>query len=147
VRKMITKRSGKCWRLYSELQVKMEWVAADMHVQFELNPAAYWCTAYNCRVFQWSRDFSKSVRCCLFVYSDTLWWTTTDISCLIDIERTFCDGKDVWWCLSQDSAAISHELHANYQVIKFCYRDYFQRSDGEMLILLCSKWSNLPTLT
>jgi len=45
---------------------------------------------------------SKSVRCCLFVYRDTSWWTTADISCLIDIKRTFFDGKDSWCCLSQD---------------------------------------------
>jgi hypothetical protein len=55
-RKIITKRSGKCWRLYSELQVKMEWVTANLHIQFKLNPAAYRCTAYCCRGFQWSRD-------------------------------------------------------------------------------------------
>jgi len=50
VMKMITKRNGKSWRLYSLLQVKMEWVTANLHIQFKLNPAAY-----NCRGFQWSR--------------------------------------------------------------------------------------------
>jgi len=80
VRKMITKRSGKCWRLYSELQVKMEWVAANLHVQLRLNPAAY-----SCRGFQQSRNFSQSVRRCLLDYRDTSRWTTADISCLIDI--------------------------------------------------------------
>jgi len=114
VRKMITKRSGKCWRLYSELQVKMEWVTANLHVQFELNPAAY-----SCRGFQRSRNFSQSVRRCLLVYRDKLRWTTADISCLIDIKRSFFDGKEVWWCLSQDIATILHESHANYQVIRY----------------------------
>jgi len=51
VRKMITKRSGNSWRLYSYLQVKMKWVTANMHFQFKLNPAAY-----SCRGFQWSCD-------------------------------------------------------------------------------------------
>jgi len=49
VRKIITKRSGKSWRLYSNLQVKMERVTANLHLQFKLNPAAYSCTAYSCR--------------------------------------------------------------------------------------------------
>jgi len=115
VRKMITKRSAKCWRLYCELQVKMEWVTANLHVQFKLNPAVY-----RCRGFQRSRDFSKSVQCCLFVYRVTSRWTTADISCLIDLKRSFFDGKDVWWCLSQDIARILHESHANYQVIMYC---------------------------
>ena len=48
VRKMIMKRSGKSWRLYSYLEIKMEWVTANLHLQFKLNPAAY-----RCRGFQW----------------------------------------------------------------------------------------------
>jgi hypothetical protein len=112
VRNMITKRSGKCLRLYNELQVKMESVTANLHIQFKLNPAAY-----SSRGLQRSRDLSKLVQCCLFVYSDTLRWTTGDISCLIDINRTFFKRKDVCWCLSQDIAVILQEPHANYQVI------------------------------
>ena len=115
-RKMITKRIGKCWRLYSELQVKMEWVTANLHVEFELNTAAYSCTAYSCRRFQQSCDFSMSVRWCLFVYRDILSWMTADISCLINIKRTFRNGKDVWWCLSPDIARMLTESHANYRV-------------------------------
>jgi len=115
VRKMITKRCGKCWRFYCELQVKMEWVTANLHIQFKLNPAVY-----RCRGFQWSRDFSKSVWCCLSVYRVTSRWTTADISCLIDLQSSFFDRKDVWWCLSQDIAGILHEPHANYQVIMYC---------------------------
>ena len=56
VRKMFTKRSGKYWRLYSLLQVKMEWVTVNLHVQFKLNPATYSCTAYSYRGFQWSSN-------------------------------------------------------------------------------------------
>jgi len=114
VRKMIKKRSGKCWRLYSELQVKMEWVTANLHLQFKMNPAAY-----SCRGFQRSRDFSQSVWCRLLVYRYTSRSTTADISCLIDIKRSFFDGKDVWWCLSQDIAGILLESQANYQVIMY----------------------------
>jgi len=62
---------------------------------------------------------SKLVRCWLFVHRDTSWWTTADISYLRDITRTFFDGKDVWWFLSQDIARILHESHANYQVIMY----------------------------
>jgi hypothetical protein len=112
MKSMITKGSGNCWRLYSELQVKMEWVTANLHVQFKLNSAAY-----SCRGFQQSRDFSKLVQCYLFAYRYISRWTTADISCLIDIKRSFFEGKDVWWCLSQDIARILHESHANYQVI------------------------------
>jgi len=56
VRKMITKRSGKCWRLYRELQVKMEWVTVNLHLQFKLSPAGYSCTTDSCRGFQLSGD-------------------------------------------------------------------------------------------
>jgi hypothetical protein len=51
VRKLITKRSGKSWRLYSELHVNMEYVTANFHHQFKLNAAAYRCTAYSCRQY------------------------------------------------------------------------------------------------
>ena len=112
VRMMITKRSGKCWRLYSELQVKMESVTANLHVQFKLTPAAYSCWG-----FLRSRDFSQSVLLCLLVYRDTSRWTKADIAWLIDIKRWFFEGKDVWRCLSQDIAGILHESHANYQLI------------------------------
>jgi len=114
VRKMITKRCGKCWRLYSELQAKMEWVTANLHVQFKVNPAAY-----SCRGFQQSLNFSQSVGRCLLVYRDTSRWTTAYISCLRHIKESFFDGKDVWWCLSQGIAGILHESHANYQVIMY----------------------------
>jgi hypothetical protein len=117
---MITKTSGACWRLCSKLQVRMECVATNLHVQFELNPAVYRCTAYSCRVIKRSRDFSKLVWCCLFVYRDTSRWSTADISCSIDIQRTFGDWKDVWWCLSPDIARILQESHPNYQVIMYC---------------------------
>jgi hypothetical protein len=126
VRKMITKRSGKCWRLYIELQVKMEWVTANLHVQFKLNPAAY-----SCRGFNQLRDFSKSVRNCVFIYRDTSRWTTAGMSCLIDINRSLFKGKNVCWCLSQDIAEILHESHANYQVIIYCWHDYSQCSDSQ----------------
>jgi len=62
---------------------------------------------------------SKSVQCCLFVCRDISWWTTADITFLIDINRTFFDEKDIWWCLSQDIAGILHESHANNQVILY----------------------------
>jgi len=61
----------------------------------------------------------KSVRYCLFVCRDILWWTTADISCLIDIKRSFLNRKEVWWCLSQDIARILHESQANHQVIMY----------------------------
>jgi len=62
---------------------------------------------------------SKLVQCCVYVYSHTLWWTKADISCLIDIKRTFSDWKDVWRCLSQDIAGILHESHADHQVMVY----------------------------
>jgi len=108
VKIIITKRSRKCWRLYSELQLKMEWVTANLHVRFKLNPAAYIC-----RGFQRSQDFSRSVRHWLLVHRDTSRWMTADIAYLIDIKGSFFDGKNVWWCLYQDIAGIWHESHAN----------------------------------
>jgi len=114
MRMMITKRWGVCWRLNSELQVKMEWVTANLHIQLKVNPAAY-----SCRGFQRSHYFIQSVGCFLLVYWDTSRWTTADISCLIDIKWSFFDGKDVWWCLSQDIAGILHESPTHYQVIVY----------------------------
>jgi len=61
MRKMITKRSGKCCRLYSELQFKMEWVTAKLHFQLKLNPAEYIYSAYSCQGYQRSCNSSKSV--------------------------------------------------------------------------------------
>jgi len=60
---------------------------------------------------------SRSVRCCLFVYRDTSRWTTAVIACLIYIKDIFFDGKDIWWCLSQDIVGIFHESHSNHQVV------------------------------
>ena len=74
---------------------------------------------------------SMSVLWYLFVYKYTLRWTTADISCCIYINRTFFDGKDVWWCLSQEIAGILHESHANHQVIMYCQHDYSQWSNSQ----------------
>ena len=90
---------------------------------------------------------SKSVWCCLFVCRDISWWTTADIWFLIDMKRTFFDGKDVWWCLSQDIAGILHESHANHQVSMYCQHDYSQWCEGQNADFACSNWWNLPTLT
>jgi len=60
----------------------------------------------------------------LFVCRDILKWTTADISCLIDIKRTFYDGKVVWWCFSQHIARILHETEANYHVITYNWHHY-----------------------
>jgi len=62
---------------------------------------------------------SKLVRCCLFVCRDISWWTTADISLLMDRQSTFFDGKDIWWCLTQDIARISLESNANHQVLMY----------------------------
>ena len=51
VRKMITNRSERSWRFYSQLQVQMERLTANLHLQFKLNPAGY-----RCRAFQRSRN-------------------------------------------------------------------------------------------
>jgi len=74
---------------------------------------------------------SKSVPCCLFVCSDILWWTTADISFLIDIKWTFFNGNEVWWSLSQDIAGILRESHAKHQVLMHGSHDYSQWSDGQ----------------
>jgi len=62
---------------------------------------------------------SKSVRCCVFVWRDISWWTTVDISFLTDMNSTFFDGKDDWWCLSEDIAGMLHESHTNHQVLMY----------------------------
>jgi len=41
VRKLITKRSGKCGSLCGDLQVKMEWVTANMDIECKPNAAAW----------------------------------------------------------------------------------------------------------
>ena len=74
---------------------------------------------------------SKSVQCCLCVYRDTSWWTTADISCLIDMKRTFFDGEDVWRYLLQDIAWMLSESHANHQVIMDSLHDHSHWSDGQ----------------
>jgi len=74
---------------------------------------------------------SKSVRCCVFVCRDVLWWTTAVISCLIYIKMTCFDGKDVWWSLSQDIAGILPKSQANQQVLLYDQHDCSQSSDGQ----------------
>jgi len=73
----------------------------------------------------------KSVWRCLFVYRDTSWWMTAEISSLIDIHKTFFDGKDVWWCLCQVIPGMLHWTHANHQVMLYGYHYYFHRSDSQ----------------
>jgi len=114
VRKTITKSSGKSWRLYSYLQVKMELVTANLHLQFKLNPAAY-----SCRGFQRSCDLELVVpmlSLCSQGYSvmNDSWYLRFD-----RYKRIFFDGKDVWWCLSQDITGILHESHTNQQVFMY----------------------------
>jgi len=60
---------------------------------------------------------SKSVRCCLFVCRDISWWTTADISFLIDTKTTFFNGNDICCGSSQDIAGILHESHAHHQIL------------------------------
>ena len=144
VRKMITKGSGTCWRLYGELQVKKGWVTAHLHIQFKLNRAPY-----SGRGLQRWRDISQSVRHCVLVYRDTWRWTTADISCLTDIKRSFFDGKNIWWCFSQDIAGIFPESLANYQVIMYYWRDYYQWIDSQnadLALFELIKPTNLDTV-
>jgi len=41
VRKMITRRSGMSWGIYCLLQLKTEWVRANLHVPLKLKPTSY----------------------------------------------------------------------------------------------------------
>jgi len=43
VSKVITKRSGKSCGIYSQLQVKMEWVTANMQILLKTKPKVYSC--------------------------------------------------------------------------------------------------------
>jgi hypothetical protein len=63
---------------------------------------------------------SKSVCICFYVYRDTSWWMTANISFVIKIQKTFFDGKDVWWSLSEVITGILYESHANDQVVLYC---------------------------
>jgi len=62
---------------------------------------------------------TKSVWCCLFVYTNTSRWTSADMSYLIYMKRKLFDGNVVWWCWSQDSARRSPESHVTYHVIMY----------------------------
>ena len=44
---------------------------------------------------------------------------TADISCLIQTKTKFCDGKDVWCCLSWHISGMLYESHANYHVMLY----------------------------
>ena len=107
VRKMITK-SGKSWGIYSKLHVTMEWMTVNLHILLRFYPAAH---SRKLQVIPTVPRFAvcRSDVVCLFVCRVTLKWATADISCLIDIKRTFFNGKDVWWCLSQDITGILYE--------------------------------------
>jgi len=95
VRKMIRK-SGKSWRVYSKLQVTMEWMTVNLHIVLKFYPAAYSCEL---QVIPTVPGFAVSWSdvICLFVCGDIVNSTTADISYSIDIKSKFFDGKDVWW--------------------------------------------------
>jgi len=78
-----------------------------------------------CVQLQAAQDFKgpaicrKSVRCSLFVFRDIIRWTTAEISSFMNLDRTFFDRKDVWWCQSQAIPGILDETHNNHQVMLY----------------------------
>jgi len=93
-------------------------MTVNLHILLKFYAAGYSCKLQVIpKVPRFAVSWSDVV--CLFVCRDTLKWTTADISCLIDINRKFFDGKDVWWCLSEHIAQILHETLANYQAMMY----------------------------
>ena len=117
VRKMIT-TSGKCCGIYSKLQITMEWMTVNLLILPKVYPAAHSCKMQVIPIDpQWA--VSRSDVVCLFVSSNSLKWTTSDISSLIDIKRKFFDGKVLWWCMSQHIAGILHKTYTKYEVMTY----------------------------
>jgi hypothetical protein len=69
-------------------------MTVNLHVLVKIHPAAYRCEL---EVIPMVLRFavSRSDGVCVFVYRDTLKRLTADISCLIDINSKFFDGKVV----------------------------------------------------
>ena len=75
--------------------------------------------------------WNMSDRCCLFVYRDTLRCMTAEISWRSDINRTFFDGQDVWWCLYQKLPGILPETDAKNHVMSYGYPNSTHYIDSE----------------
>jgi len=86
---------------------------------------------------------SMSVRCCLFISRDSLWWMVAGISIVIH-SSTERMSDDV--CLKASPGSyIKHTL-----TFKSCYMVSITIPNDvtvNTLSLLCSSWSNVPTLT
>jgi hypothetical protein len=117
VRKMITK-SGKSWEIRTTLQVTMEWMTVNLHILLKSYPAAYSCKWQVSSMVPWFAVSLPDI-VCLFGCRDTLKWMTADISCLVAIKRKLCDGKVVWWYLSEHIAGNLHETHTYHQVMMY----------------------------
>jgi hypothetical protein len=113
--KMIT-NSGMFCAIYSNLQVTMEWMTVNLHILLKFYPAADSCKLQEIpTVLRFTVYWFDVV--CVYVSSDTLKWATADISCMMDTNRKFFDGKDGWWRLSQHISGILHETNVNVQVM------------------------------
>jgi steroid 5-alpha reductase family enzyme len=55
-----------------------------------------------------------------------LWWMIAEISCFIPIHRTFFNRKGIWWCLSEDTPWIIHEIHTNHQLMIYGWHYFSQ---------------------
>jgi len=103
------------------------------HSQLPRSTRAECCCVYllvervsNCPVI-----FSKLDRCCVYVYSDNSLLITTKNSWLWDLNSTFFDKKDVFWCLPQEIPEILHEPDAKHHIMRYGYHCYSQCSDGQ----------------
>jgi len=109
---------GKKWEVLRTIQLAscQNRICSNQHVRYTQDASCReWMQVGG--VSHYPAICRKSVRCCFFVYRDTLQCTTAKIAWMSDINRTLFEGTDVWWCLSQIIPGILHETDTNNQVM------------------------------
>jgi len=74
---------------------------------------------------------TKSARCCVIACWHKLKRTTTEILSFSDTNRIFFNGKDIWWCLSQEIPRIIHRTDPEHHLMMYGSQCYSQCGDDQ----------------
>jgi len=142
---MIAKRSGKSCRIYSQLQVKMEWVQTILHNLLKINHAGYSSSRQGFpTVPQWA--WGRCAVNSLFTWIDGGEWKTNSRDWWIDTSHSTIERISADICLK--TSPWSYMKHT--AIIKSCCTvsiAILNEMMVRMQILHCSTWSSIPTLT
>jgi len=100
LRKMIIKRSGKSWAIYSKPHIKIDWVTAILHVLRKMNSAAHSSRWHG---FQTVLRFASSQADVLCLFTGINLGELPPKSCVCEMYTAHCltDGTSAVVCLQQ----------------------------------------------